>query len=92
MKEVTPKRVMTRVYNQKRKQIYITHETWAMLRRNADSKELEGFDFLATDEEIAYKGKIRRVLKLIKVNKYTLTEGEEDVYSSPENPIGVTVI
>lgn len=91
MKEVTPKRVLSRIRNQKLKQIYLYHETWDMLKRNADCEELKNLQFLVTFETISYKGRIRELVRLEKVNIF-INGAEEDVYSSPEFPIGVTVI
>ncbi len=94
MKEVTPKKVVSRIRNQKKKQIYFFHETWTMLKRNAECDDLKDLEFLACSETITYKGKICSVLKLEQVNTYKTEDinGREPIYVSPENPTGITVI
>ena len=89
MKEVTPKKVVSRIRNQKKKQIYILWETWWMLQSNFESEEMKEFKLLTTSATITYKGKVCNVLKLNQVYSF---KTDETVYMSPKKPIGISVI
>lgn len=82
MKEVTPKKVISRIRNQKKKQIYILWETWWMLQSNLESEEMKEFKLLTTSATITYKGKVCNVLKLNQVYSCLYESEKTDWYIS----------
>lgn len=94
MKELTPKRVMSKIRNNRDKEIYLSYETFHLLGSNIGSDDLKKYHFLTSRKNVMFEGKMQNLAKVETILEYdeSYEAGVECFYEPPEKPAGILVL